>query len=104
MTALDNALAAIFANPVMARDATLYPGGAGTGTVVRVILRRPDEISGFGAARVLSDTVLADLLIADAPDLVPGDELDLDGTRMVVQGEPERDAERLIWTAELVPA
>ena len=30
--------------------------------------------------------------------------IDIDSTSYTVQGEPVRDRERLIWTAELVPA
>ncbi len=104
VAALPGALAAIFSNPIMARDATLYPGGAGTGTPVRVIARLPDEVTSFGGARVFSETLVVDMLVSAAPDLAEGDQLDLDGTVYVLQGEPVRDAERLIWTAELVPA
>ncbi|MCP3971430.1 MAG: hypothetical protein GY717_14145, partial [Rhodobacteraceae bacterium] len=47
---------------------------------------------------------LADIRVAEAPTLAPGDLIDLDGMSYTVQGEPVRDRERLIWTAELVPA
>lgn len=101
---MPGALAAIFNNPVMARDATLYPGGVGTGTPVRVIARLPDEVTSFGGARVVSDALVVDVLVSSAPDLASGDRIDMDGASYTVQGEPVRDAERLIWTAELVPA
>lgn len=104
MNALPGALAAIFNNPVMARDATLYPGGAGAGTPVRVIARLPDDVTTFAGARVLSDTLVVDMLVSSAPNLAPGDRIDMDGSSYTVQGEPVRDAERMIWTAELVPA
>ena len=100
----DVALAVMFANPVMARSATWYPGGTGPGQSLRVILRAPDAITEFGAARVWSETVAADIRVAEAPALAPGDRIDLDGTSYTVQGEPVRDRERLIWTAALVPA
>ncbi|HHH46135.1 MAG TPA: hypothetical protein ENK53_03885 [Thiotrichales bacterium] len=104
MTALPRALASIFANPIMARDATLFPGGAGTGTPLRVIARLPDDVTTFAGARVLSDTLVVDMLVSSAPNLAPGDRIDMDGSSYTVQGEPVRDTERLIWTAELVPA
>lgn len=104
MTALPGALASIFSNPIMARDATLFPGGAGTGTPVRVIARLPDDVTTFAGARVLSDTLIVDMLVSSAPNLAPGDRIDMDGSSYTVQGEPVRDAERLIWTAELAPA
>lgn len=99
----DVALAVMFANPVMAKDATWYPGGAGSGQSLRAILRSPDTITEFGAARVWSETVVADIRVVEAPSLAPGDRIDLDGSSYNVQGEPVRDRERLIWTAELVP-
>ncbi len=104
MTALPGALASIFSNPIMARDATLFPGGAGTGTPLRVIARLPDDVTSFAGARVLSDTLVVDMLVSAAPNLAPGDRIDMDGASWTVQGEPVRDAERLIWTAELAPA
>jgi len=104
MGVTDVALAAMFANPVMARDATWVPGGTGPGQSLRLILRAPDTVTEFGAARVWSETVVADIRVGDAPTLAPGDRIDLDGASYTVQGEPVRDRERLIWTAELVPA
>jgi len=104
MGVTDIALAVMFANPVMARDATWHPGGAGPGQSLRVVLCSPDAITEFGAARVWSETVLADLQVAEAPTLASGDRIDIDGTSYTVQGEPARDRERLIWTVELVPA
>lgn len=104
MGVTDVALAVMFANPVMAREVTWFPGGAGPGQTLRVILRAPDTITEFGAARVWSETVIADIRVAEAPTLSSGDRIDLDGVSYNVQGEPVRDRERLIWTAELVPA
>jgi len=101
---LPGALAAIFRNPIMARDATIYPGGTGPGIPLRVIARLPDEITSFAGARVVSDTLIVDMLASDAPDLAAGDRIDMNGASYIVQGEPVRDAERLIWTAELVAA
>jgi len=104
MGVTDNVLAVMFANPVMGKAATWFPGGTGPGQSLRVILRSPDAITEFGAARVWSETVVADFRVTDAPALAPGDRIDLDGVSYNVQGEPVRDRERLIWTAELVPA
>lgn len=103
VTALPGALATIFSNPIMARDATLFPGGVGAGTPIRVIARQPDDVTTFGAARVWSETLIVDLLVSAAPNLALGDRIYLGGVSYTVQGEPVRDAERLIWTAELVP-
>jgi hypothetical protein len=104
MSIASAAIAAIFADPNMAADATWYAGGVGTGTSVHVIKRAPDTVTGFGAARLLSDTMMIDVRVPDIPALAEGDEFDVAGTRYAVQGEPVRDRERLVWTAELVPA
>jgi len=103
MGATDTALAALFANPVMGKAATWFPGGVGAGQGLRLILRSPDTVSEFGTARVWSETMVADIRVSDAPALATGDRIDVDGISYTVQGEPLRDRERLIWTVELVP-
>jgi len=104
MGATNIALAALFANPVMGKAALWFPGGVGSGQPLRMILRAPDTVTDFSSARVWSESVVADIRVGEAPTLAPGDRIDLDGTSYTVQGEPVRDRERLIWTAELVPA
>ena len=84
----------------MARDATFTPKG-GSAVSVRVVLRRPDRVFEFGETRLHAATTLLDIRVADAPSLAKGDGFQFDGVSYVVQGEPRRDAERLIWTAEL---
>ncbi|WP_428544075.1 head-tail joining protein [Profundibacter sp.] len=103
MGVTDKALAALFANPVMGKAATWFPGGTGPGQSLRVILRSPDTVTEFGAARIWSETVIADIRVSEAPSLATGDRIDIDGISYTVQGEPLRDRERLIWTVELVP-
>ena len=71
MGVTDIALAVMFANPVMARDATWVPGGTGPGQSVRVILRTPDTVTDFGAARVWSETVIADIRVAKEENCFP---------------------------------
>jgi hypothetical protein len=87
----------------MGKEATWFPGGVGTGQGLRLILRSPDTVTEFGAARVWSETVVADIRVSEAPNLAIGDRIDVDSISYTVQGEPLRDRERLIWTVELVP-
>jgi len=71
---------------------------------IRVIRRAPDEISSFGSARILSDTTTVDVRVSELVDPRP-DDLILFGTEsFVIQGEPVRDRERLVWTLDLRPA
>jgi hypothetical protein len=94
----------LFADPNVARAAIWRAGGVGDGVPVRIITRRPDSIAEFGATRLAVETTLFDLRVSEVPDLAEGDTLDLDGEMFVVQGEPRRDAARLVWTAEARPA
>ena len=70
---------------------------------VRVIARRADAVTEFGGGRLWSETTRLDLRIAEVPDPRPGDRIVVDGEAFVVQGEPMRDRERLVWTLDLRP-
>ncbi|ACM03945.1 head-tail joining protein [Cereibacter sphaeroides] len=97
--AIDN----LFADPNIARDATWIADG-GAPKLVRVVTRRADEVTGFGEARLWSETTRIDLRVAEVPEPRPGDRIELDGEAFIIQGEPMRDRERLIWTVDLRPA
>ena len=101
--ALAAAIDALFADTNLARDAVYTPEGGAPATV-RLVLRRPDAVTGFGDARVWSETTRPDLRVAEVATPRPGDRIEVDGEASVVQGEPVRDAERLTWTVELRPA
>ena len=103
MTAFAAALDALFVDPnisveIWHRDVT------GRFTRARGILRRPDEITEFGAARLVSDTVRLDVRTAEIPDPQPEEQILIADETFLIQGAPRRDRERLIWTLELHPA
>jgi hypothetical protein len=100
MSAIAAAFETLFADPNMARDAIFTPTG-GVAVPVRIVVRRPDSVSDFGETRLHAETTVVDIRVADAPALSSGDAFEIAGESYVVQGEPMRDAERLIWTAEL---
>ena len=104
MTAFAAATDVLFADLHLAWDAVYRPAGAGDGIPVRAMLRRPDRIESFGETRLLADTTLIDVRTAEVPLLAAGDTVDVDVDIYRVQGEPVRDSERLVWTAELRPA
>jgi DNA (cytosine-5)-methyltransferase 1 len=56
------------------------------------------------AAKMWPTPMASDGCKPSAGTLASGDRIDIDGTSYTVQGEPVRDRERLIWTADLVPA
>ncbi len=97
--AIDN----LFADPNIARDATWIADG-GAPKLVRVVTRRADEVTGFGEARLWSETTRIDLRVAEVPQPRPGDRIELGDEAFLIQGEPVRDRERLIWTVDLRPA
>ena len=103
MTAFAIALDALFADGNIARDA-VYIADGGAPALVRAILRRPDEVTGFGEARIWSETTRLDLRTAEVPAPRPGDRIEIDGDAFLIQGEPVRDRERLVWTVDLRPA
>ena len=46
----------------------------------------------------------ADLRVAEVANPRPGDRVETDGEAFLIQGEPVRDRERLVWTVDLRPA
>ena len=70
---------------------------------MRVVVRRADAITEFGEARLWSETTRIDLRVAEVPAPRPGDRIEIDGEAFLLQGEPVRDRERLVWTVDLRP-
>ncbi|MGI3212348.1 head-tail joining protein [Roseovarius tibetensis] len=93
----------LFGDPNMARDAVYTPQG-GVAVLVRVVARRADDTTAFGEARLWSETTRVDLRVAEVANPRPGDRLEIDGEAFLIQGEPVRDRERLVWTIDLRPA
>ncbi len=103
MSAFAAAVGALFADPNMGRDA-VYIADGGAPALVRVVARRADAITDFGGARLWSETTRVDLRVAEVPNPRPGDRMEIDGDAFLIQGEPIRDRERLVWTVDLRPA
>ncbi|MGI3212882.1 head-tail joining protein [Roseovarius tibetensis] len=103
MTAVALALDALFADGNVGREAVYTPEG-GAPTLVRVVTRRADDITEFGDARLWSETTRVDLRVVEVPQPRPGDRIEIDAEAFLIQGEPVRDRERLVWTVDLRPA
>lgn len=103
MSAFAAAVDLLFADPNIGKDAVYTPEG-GTPVPVRIIARRADEVTGFGEARLWSETTRIDLRVAEVSAPRPGDRIEIDGDAFLIQGEPVRDRERLVWTVDLRPA
>ena len=104
MNAFATAMNVIFADRNMAVDALWLAGGVGPGVAVRVIRKSPDEVTPFGAGRILSETTQLDVRVAEMPTPAPGDLIRIGAEDFLVQGEPKADRERLIWTLNTRPA
>lgn len=98
MSAFARAVDRLHAHRDFARDAVFRVGGAGAGVACRVILRQPDEMSGFGDAQIVRGTTLLEVRVADVPQPKDGDSFTVGATRYTVAGAPRRDVERLTWT------
>ena len=103
MSVFAEAIDALFADPNLAREGTWEPAD-GDPLPVRVIARRADAITEFGDARLWSETTRFDLRVSEVATPRPGDRLVLGDETFVVQGEPARDSERLVWTLNTRPA
>jgi hypothetical protein len=102
VSAFDGLVDRLFADPNLAVAATYEPA-VGEPVAVRVIARRADAVTEFGGGRLWSETTRLDLRVAEVEPR-PGDRIVVDGEAFVVQGEPVRDRERLVWTIDVRPA
>ena len=100
MSVFTDAVDALFADPNLCTDAIWRTGGADPGMPVRVIVRQPDRIGNFGETRIATATLVIDVRVSEIGAPAEGDTIEMNGTIYVIQGEPIRDAERLIWTLE----
>ena len=104
MNAFSAAMDRIFGHPDISVSAVWIAGGTSEELPIRLIRRAPDRITEFGSARILSETLTADIRISDLPDPQSGDLIVIGADSYAIQGEPIRDRDRLIWTLDLVPA
>jgi len=103
MSAFAATVGALFADPNMGRNA-IYIADGGAPVPVRVVARRADAITDFSEARLWSETTRVDMRVAEVPTPRPGDRIEIDADAFLIQGEPVRDRERLVWTVDLRPA
>ena len=94
----------LFADPNLSSASIYRIQGTGDLLAIRVIARRPDQAFDFGDTRIRTETSLFDVRVSEVSSPRPGDTLEIDNETFVVQGEPMRDSERLIWTLDTRPA
>ena len=97
-----SAMDVLFADPNIGVEA-IYTSDGGAPVAVRAIVRRPEEVTNFGEVRLWSETTRIDLRVAEVQAPRPGDRIEIKGDAFLIQGEPVRDRERLVWTVDLRP-
>lgn len=99
MTAFAGAMHLLFADPNLAHEAW-HRDSEGQFTRIRIIPRRKDVVTEFGAARLVSETFRFDVRVSELPAPRPDEQILFGDETFLIQGEPIRDRERLIWTIE----
>jgi hypothetical protein len=100
MTAFTAAIDVLFANPNLGVNAIYRAGGSGEAIPLRAIVRQPDRVGTFGETRIATETTIVDIRTSDINAPAEGNTIEMNGTVYFIQGEPIRDAERLVWTIE----
>lgn len=103
MTAFAAAIDLLFADPNLAHEAW-HRDSEGQFTHIRIIPRRNDAVTEFGAARLVSETFRFDVRVTDLPTPRPDEQILFGDETFLIRGEPIRDRDRLIWTVEATPA
>ena len=104
MSVFATAMDRIFTHASMAAPALWISAHTSEERPIRIIRRAADRVTDFGAGRFVSDTMVVDVRVADLPAPRPGDLIVIGADSHMIQGEPLRDRERLIWTLDLRPA
>lgn len=100
MSIFAGAVATMFRDRNMTVPAIWRPR-TGADVPLRVMRKSPDAMSSFGQAALVSDQTIADVMVSAAPSIAPGDLLIIGTEWFVVQSEPMRDRERLVFTLDL---
>lgn len=101
MQAFRDAIRIIFADENMTVPAVWKPKGESRTVNLRAFRRSPDVLSQFGESALVSDQTVMDVMVEDAPTIGKGDLLIAENEWFLVQSEPIRERQRLVWTLNL---
>lgn len=101
MQAFRDAIRVIFADENMTVPAIWRPKGQQRGKELRAFRRSPDALSRFGESALVSEQTVMDVRVEDAPTIAQGDLIIAAGEWFLVQSEPIRERQRLVWTLDL---
>ena len=103
MTAFSMAIDLLFADPNLAQEAW-HRDSEGQFSLIHIITKRNDDVTAYGVTRLVSDTMRFDVRVGELANPQPDEQILLGDETFLIQGEPIRDRERLIWTIEATPA
>ena len=89
-------------NGELGEDALYLPKSGGELTI-RVIRRRADDVAGFAEAQLVSETGVFLVSVADVPEPVSGDRIEVAGQIYEMRAAPIRDVRNLRWRIEAFP-
>ena len=104
MSVFAAAMDRLFTHPDFGTAALWISAATSEERPIHLIARAPDRVTDFGAGRFVSNTTVVEVRVADLPAPRPGDLILIGAESHVIQGEPLRDRDRLIWTLDLRPA
>lgn len=81
-----------------------YRPAAGAERAVRAIVRKPDVINAVFDTRVSTSTMLMEIRASDITAPRRGDTIIYQAISYEVQGAPQADLQRLVWSLEVVSA
>lgn len=103
MSVFAAAVDAIFDDPNIGFDATFTPAGGVAGPVRAIDHTESADIEAFGLSR-RSDSKVVELRKSEAPTPRKNDSVTIDETVYVINADPERANDGLVWVCELVAA
>ena len=103
MSALDVALASVFADPTLSVAAIYRTGGIGPGQPIRAIRVSTAASFTLAGAPFASDGVVLEVRAAEVATPAEGDTIEVDGTILRSQSAPLARAGGLIWWLDVRP-
>ncbi|HSE78932.1 MAG TPA: hypothetical protein VLG66_13115 [Alphaproteobacteria bacterium] len=103
MTIFHDAIDDIFDDENVGEAALYFPAGQGQANAVRVIAAQPDVVTEFSDTRLARATSRFEVRASEVAAPRAGDAIEFKGQRYIVQGAPQADADRLVWTLDTYP-
>ena len=101
--AFDTAIGVLFGDPHMAVSGTYQAGGLIDAVPVRLIISQPDARVDWNDVGYVVGTTLIDVRVSECPAPAEGDVFSFGGASYVMQGQPQADVLRQVWTIQAVP-